>query len=111
MIPTSIEPAFLELMPSTVTINSVSSTNEYGIRTFGSSTTVSCRIQKSSRLVITEDGKQVPEEGRVYCYGTATVTVNDKLTLPDNTVVPILSVETRNNEAGAFVTVISFGRA
>ena len=71
MIPTSIEPAFLELMPSTVTINSVSSTNEYGIRTFGSSTTVSCRIQKSSRLVITEDGKQVPEEGRVYCPSCA----------------------------------------
>ena len=105
-----IEAAFADLMPSTVTVNTMSTTDSYGVRTFsGSGTSIQCRIQKSRKLIISEDGKEIVEEGRVYCYGVATVTVSDKLTLPDATVVPILAVETRNDDNGTYVTVISFG--
>ncbi len=106
----TIEAAFASMMPSSVVITAPSATDAYGKRTWSaSSTTVKCRIQRSRRLIVSQDGKEVPEEGRVYCYGTATVTVNDRLTLPDGTTPPILSVETRNDETGAYVTVISFG--
>lgn len=107
-----IQAAFSSMMPSTVTVTGVSTTDAYGKRTFAASgTSIQCRIQKSRKLVMSEDGKEIVEEGRVYCYGVATVTVSDKLTLPDTTVVPILSVETRNDETGTYVTVISFGAA
>lgn len=108
----TIETAFSSMMPSTVTLNAVQSTDAYGKRTFsGTSTSIQCRVQQTRRMVITEDGKQIPVEGSVYCYGTSNATVNDKLTLPDGSVVPILSVETRNDDVGAYVTVISYGRA
>lgn len=107
----TIETAFSSMMPSSVTITSVSSTDAYGKRTFSGSSTIQCRIQKSKRIINTADGKQIPEEGRVYCYGTSNATVNDRLTLPDGSNVPILTVETRNDEVGAYVTVISFGKA
>jgi len=108
----TIESAFSSMMPSTVTLNAVQSTDAYGKRTFaGASTSIQCRLQQSRRMVITDDGKQIPVEGTVYCYGTSTATVNDKLTLPDGSIVPILSVETRNDDVGAYVTVISYGRA
>jgi hypothetical protein len=100
------------MMPSTVTLNAVSTTDAYGRRTFsGTSQSIQCRIQTARRLITTEDGRQIPVEGTVYCYGTSSATVNDKLTLPDGTVVPIVAVETRNDDTAAYVTVISFGRA
>lgn len=108
----TIETAFASMMPSTVTINAVTATDAYGRRTFsGSASTIQCRIQTTRRLLITEDGKQVPVEGTVYCYGTSTATINDKLTLPDGSIVPIVSIETRNDDAGAYVTVIQYGKA
>lgn len=107
----TIETAFASMMPSTVTINGVASTDAYGKRTFsGSSTSVQCRIQKSKRLIANDDGEQIPEDGRVYCYGVVAVNIEDKLTLPDGSVRPIISVETRNDDTGAYATVISFGK-
>lgn len=99
-------------MPSTVTLNAVQTTDAYGKRTFsGTSTSIQCRIQTSRRLITSEDGKQIPVEGTVYCFGTSAATVNDKLTLPDGTVVPIVAVETKNDESGAYATIIQFGRS
>lgn len=108
----AIETAFADMMPSTVTVNAVSTTDSYGVRTFSATgTSIQCRIQKSRKLIISADGKEIVEEGRIYAYGVATVTVDDKLTLPDATIVPILAVETRNDDNGTYVTVISFGAA
>ena len=99
-------------MPSTVSLNAVASTDAYGKRTFsGTTTSIQCRVQQTRRMVLTQDGQQIPVEGSVYCYGTSIATVNDKLTLPDGSVVPILAVETRNDDTAAYVTVISYGRA
>ena len=107
----TIETAFSSMMPSTVTLSSVSATDAYGKRTFASGSSIQCRIQRTAHLVNTEDGKQIPAEGKVYCYGVVTATVNDKLVMPDATVVPVLTVETRNDEVGSYVTVLSFGKA
>jgi len=108
----TIETAFAGMMPSTVTLNAVQTTDAYGKRTFsGTSTSIQCRIQTSRRLITSEDGKQIPVEGTVYCFGTSAATVNDKLTLPDGTVVPIVAVETKNDESGAYATIIQFGRS
>lgn len=108
----TIEAAFLELMPATVSWYSVSSTDAYGKRTFsGVANTQRARVQMSKQMARDANGKQVTEEGRVYFYGTSTITIDDKLVLPDGSTQVILTVETRNDEDGAHSTVASFGKA
>ena len=89
----TIEAAFSSMMPSTVTVNAVQSTDAYGKRVFaGASTSLQCRIQTTRRMVITEDGKEVPVEGTVYVYGTSVVTVNDTVAETDAVGVAVLEV-------------------
>lgn len=107
----TIEAAFLDLMPSTVTWYSVASTDAYGKRTFsGTAQTQRCRVQIARNVTRDADGKEVMEDGKVYFYGTSTITVNDRLVLPDGSTQVILNVETRNDQTGAHVTVLSFGK-
>lgn len=108
----TIEAAFLEMMPSTVSWYPVSSTDAYGRRTFsGTAQTQRCRVQISKQMARDANGKQVTEEGRVYFYGPSTITIDDRLILPDGTTQVILSVETRNDQFGTHCTVASFGKA
>jgi hypothetical protein len=108
----TIEAAFLELMPSTVTWYGVQSTDAYGKRTFsGASNSQRCRIQQTQNMTRDAEGKTVIEDGKVYFYGTSTIGINDRLLLPDGTEHVILTVETRNDEDGAHSTVATFGRA
>lgn len=107
----TIEAAFLELMPATVSWYTVATTDAYGKRTFnGAANTQRCRIQKSKKMSRDAEGKDVIEDGRVYFYGTSTIGINDRLVLPDGTEHVILTVETRNDEDGAHSTMASFGK-
>ena len=74
----TISAAFLELMPSTVTIYTNASRDAYGKRTASAT-------------------------------GTAGLTVDDKVVLPDSTEVRISGVETSNDEDGTHHTVIRYG--
>lgn len=108
----TIDPAFLELMPSTVTSYGVASRDAYGKATYAASgTTLTCRIQRNSRQTRDNEGKEVLEIGQVFVYGTTTISTGDKLVLDDGEVVQILSVETVNDEDGPHHTVIRFGSA
>lgn len=108
----TIESAFLDLMPSTVSWYAVDSTDAYGKRTFSSTAqTQRCRVQKAKNVTRDADGREVVEDGKVYFYGVSAITVNDRLVLPDSTTQVILNVETRNDQTGAHVTVVSFGKA
>lgn len=107
----TIEAAFLDLMPSTITLYSQSSRDAYGKQTFsGSGTAVRCRVVPTSDVVRTPDGREVIAAGRVYCYGTPTVTVDSRLVLPDGSDAIILSVQVQVDETAAHHTVITFGR-
>lgn len=106
----TIETAFLDLMPSTVTIYSESSRDAYGKQSFSASgTAVRCRVVPESRATRTRDGREVTSSGRVYCYGTPTVSVDSRLTLPDGSDAIVLAVQVQNDQSGAHHTVITFG--
>lgn len=108
----SLDPAFLDLMPSTVTIYPQSSRDAYGKQSFsGTGTDVRCRVVPDVRMTVTETGREVVAAGRVICYGTPTVTTNSRLVLPDGSDAVILSVQVQNDEDGAHHTVITFGGA
>ena len=115
----------LDLMPSTISVNALStySTDGYGVRTY-STTTVSVRahIEFKRQLVKDLTGRDVMSTTMVYTppYDTSTgqtaVTINasDKITLPTaytmaSTVAatpPIINVERLDDESGHYATVI-----
>lgn len=106
----TIEAAFLDLMPSTITVYAKSSADAYGKVTWAASgTAVKCRIQETGQLVTTGDQENVYEQGRAICYGIVTVSHDSKIVLPDGSAPQILSITNHNDDAGAHHTTISFG--
>jgi len=108
----TIEKAFLELMPSTVTWYKEASVDAYGKRTFSATVNSKrCRVSRSTSITNNANGEDVSEEGTVHFYGTADITVDDKLVLPDGSVRIILSVETRTDATSPLITVVRFGKS
>lgn len=108
----SLEAAFLDLMPSTVTIYAQSSRDAYGKQSFAATgTEVRCRVVPENKVMHTDDAREVVSAGRVYCYGTPAVTTQSRLVLPDGSDAIVLGVQVQNDEAGAHHTVIIFGAA
>lgn len=108
----TIEAAFLEMMPSTVTVYPQSSKTAYGAQTWSASGTgVRCRIQQTGVMSHDQNGRQIIEDGRIIFYGTPTIDLNSKISLPDGTTPVILSVVVHNDEDGANHTTVTYGRA
>lgn len=108
----SLDPAFLDLMPSTVTLYAQSTKDAYGKQAFSATgTAVRCRVVPENRVMRTDDGREVVSTGRVLCYGTPTVTTDHRLVLPDGSDAIILGVQVQNDETGPHHTVIMFGAA
>lgn len=106
-----IDAAFLELMPSTVTLYPQASRDAYGKQTFsGSGTTVRCRVVPTNDVIRDSNGREVVASGRVLCYGTPTVTVDSRLVLPDGSDAVVIAVQVQNDEDGPHHTVVTFGR-
>jgi hypothetical protein len=106
----TIESAFLSMMPSVVTVYSKSSRDAYGKASFSASgTEVRCRVQQDRNVTSGSDKREIMETGVVYCYGVVTVSVDDKVVLPDGTVAKITQVTTSNDDVGEHHTAIRFG--
>lgn len=105
----TIETAFLDMMPSTVTIYPKSSTDAYGKFSFSATgTAVRCRIQPSDNVVTTEDNRQVVSRGTIIFYGTPTITSDSKIVLPDGTSPLILTVRVHNDDSGTHHTTVTY---
>jgi len=105
----TIEAAFLEMMPSTVTVYPKTATDAYGKFTFSATgTAVRCRIQPSDNVMVTVDNRNVFAKGTIIFYGTPTITADSKIVLPDNTVPLILTVQVHNDDAGTHHTTVTY---
>ena len=104
----SFESEFDELMNDTVTIQPRSSTNSYGQRTWGSSTSYTGRVSFQTRLMRGADGRERVSSGRVYLRGAYAISTDAKLTLPSGATPVISSVETFSDEDGAHHTTVHF---
>jgi len=106
----TIEAAFLEMMPTQVTVYPKSSTDAYGKFTFSATgTATNCRVQETGRVVKSADGRDVYEVGTIIFYGNPTITTDSKIVLPDSSSPLILSVQVYNDDTGTHHTTVSFG--
>ena len=109
--PEGISGKFLEMMPDTITFNAGSAIDKYGKRTYGGTvTSASGRVVYETRLIKDTEGQDVVSAGRVYLYGPySSLTLSDKITLPNGSTPVILSIETKKDTGGNHHTVVHFG--
>lgn len=106
----SLDSPLAELMVDTVTIAAVSTKDAYGKRAWSSPTTFTgCRVQQGDHKILDSLGQEKVANGRVYLANAPTVTLNDKLTLPDGSSPPILAISRLRDERGAHHTILHFG--
>jgi hypothetical protein len=109
--PEGIDSKFYEMMPDTITFNAGSAIDKYGKRTYGGSvTTARGRVIYETRLMKDAEGQDIVSTGRVILYGPyASLTLADKITLPNSTTPVIVGLETKKDTGGNHHTVIHFG--
>lgn len=105
----TIEAAFLDMMPSTVTVYPKTATDAYGKMTFSATGVATrCRIQPSDNVVTTMDNRNVVARGTIIFYGTPAITADSKIVLPDNTVPLILTIQVHNDDTGTHHTTVTY---
>ena len=100
---------FLALMPSTVTISTRSSHNNYGEPSFGGGTTYRARIVNKAGFVRAADGETVEVTTVCWVASTGTIDISDRITLPDGTTPQILMVERFPDQDGTHHHKLSLG--
>ncbi len=89
----AFEDDFLELMPHSIIVKSYTSMDGYGKPTYSTAgSTYAGRCSYKQKLVRAMDGTQQVSSANVVLNCTGTINPDDKITLPDGTVRPVLSV-------------------
>ena len=109
--PNGVDSKFYEMMPDTITFNAGSAIDKYGKRTYGGTvTSARGRVVYETRLMKDSEGQDIVSTGRVLLYGAyPSLTLADKITLPNSTTPVIVSLETKKDTGGNHHTVIHFG--
>lgn len=108
------DPAFLELMPITVTVEEVASRNAYGAPTYSTATSHRARIREKMERVFDVDGRENWAKSKVWLApdddgNLPELKTGSRVTLPDGTQPPILAVERVHDEDGVHHVVFWFG--
>ena len=102
------ESDFAELLVHTVTVTDLTGRDSYGSPTYGSTTTYKTRVVRTNTLVRVANGAEVVSSHHLWLPYIATLTVESKITLPDNTIPNILSVEQSSDELGDYYSKVFF---
>ena len=83
--------------------------NVYGDATYGTSVSMPARISKKPKLVRADDGRETVA-GSIAWVDPAFVTIGpkDRVTLPDGSTPPVLSIDRIPDERGRVCTRINF---
>lgn len=103
----AIDPQLTSFMPHTVTIAPYSARDNYGEESYGTTRTAKAYVEPNTVL---DAGNTVNEEHRpttAYVADTS-ITVRDKITLPDGTTPEIASIQTHDVVTGLEHTVVTF---
>lgn len=110
------DPDFVNLLPHTVTIAPYQGVNTRGEETYGSAITVRAYVDYNTRVIRTVKEVQVVSAASVMVPAvwledgvvqTITVGSDDRLTLADGTIAPILNVDVNVDEQGVHDYVIA----
>ena len=106
-----IDNRFAEMMTDVITFNAGSAIDKYGKRTYGgTTTTANGRVVYETKLMKDMEGQDIVSAGKVILYGAyPTITLADKITLPNGTTPVIISLETKKDTGGNHHTVVHFG--
>lgn len=109
----AIESDYRELFSETVTLFPPATVDKYGKRSWTASASVTACAHLVSEVSLTRDadGREVTETGKIYLYGTPSVTTDYRLRLDDGSEPIIISVDVPHDENGAHHTVLRIGRS
>lgn len=100
---------FLEYMPHTITYQEYLGRSDYGEPSYGSPIEYRARVIYKPSFVRAADGSRIVARGYIW-FGTAiTVSVEDRVYMPDGTTAQIVMVELMSDEDGLHHTKIYFG--
>ena len=111
----SLPTALRALLTRTVTIASASSRDAGGAATYGTAVTYPARVEHRQRQVKDGNGRDVLATTVVYVgtnttgAGLPSATPQSRITLPDGTTPPILTVERQDDLDGAHHEVVFCG--
>ena len=104
----AIDKQLTSFMPHTVTIAPYASKNAYGEDSFSATTrTASAYVEPNQQLAY---GDQVNEKttSKVAYISDTSITINDKITLPDSSTPEIASIVIHNEVVGLEHTMVTF---
>lgn len=98
-----------DLFPHTIVYESPTSTrDDYGAPTYNAGVNIQGRVAYRNSLVRTSAGKEVVARGHVWLSTTTVIDEEGRLTLPDTTTPPIISVERISDQDGAHHVKVYF---
>ena len=98
------------LMSDTVTVSSFSalSTDGYGVASYSTGTSYPARVVRTNELVRDFNGVEVVSNVTAWINTTGGIATDAKITLPDGSSPPILSIDTFPDEDGLHHTRVRF---
>jgi hypothetical protein len=87
-------------LKQTVTVKPFTGLNDYAEPSYGTGASVACRIQQTDEQVIGADNTLIHATAKILMDGSASVSVSDKVTLPNGEEKPILKLNAIAGPAG-----------
>lgn len=103
----AIDRQLYDFFPQTVTITTGSGSNNYGETTYGASRTAPAYFEDVNTLNGTDQVDELTFTPRVIVADTS-ITISDKITLPDGSTPEVAAVETHTVVGGLEHSVVTF---
>lgn len=103
----TIDRQLLSFMPHTVTIAPYTAKNNYGEDTFTTTRTASAYVEPTQVLTVGNTISEETRPKRAYISDTS-ITLRDKITLPDGSTPEISTVDIHTEVAGLEHTIVTF---
>ena len=104
-----IDAALLELFSATVTIAAPGTRALDGASSPGTATPYQAKVEPGIKMIRNQRGEEVVSMGRVFLIDHyPAITPRHRLTLPDGSTPPIITIETTYDERGPYQTVLHY---
>lgn len=95
------------LMPDTITVELIETTDAYSRPVYGDPATYQCRIEQKNQLVRDQDGRERVSSVQLYLATQTRIPLNSRITLADGSTPSIMAVEAVQDEDGSYFTKVS----
>lgn len=91
---------WFDLMPDTITVEPFLSRDSYGVPSYSASTNYKSRVIQKPTRVLAANGEEVVAKGVIWVGASPGITAEDRITLPDGSTPPIISVSSIPDDSG-----------